>query len=176
MAIGRTVVAEDLLARLGDLALMQVGHSRRIAEKSGSERRPHLFVYVCETGFEHRRQSHSWQVAAYEIDHGSSRATVTAENWLIAAAWASACRELQVGRTNAGAAGSPPRVAIVEDAEEWDGRLRNGLTRWFQEQPAERSWEIVPGFVVGYQTGEGSAESMAELADAAGELAKLLAT
>jgi hypothetical protein len=166
---------EDLLARLGCLALMQVGHSRRIAESVGDAKRPYLFLYVCETGFEHRRQSHSWLVAAYEINHGCSRATVTAQDWLIAAAWASACRELPLAGADVALQTPVPLVALVEDADEWNARLGNGLSRWFREQPAERSWEIIPGFVVGYQTGRYADETLAELGRAAEELTKLLA-
>jgi hypothetical protein len=166
--------ADDLLARLGHLALMQVGHSHRIAETLGDSRRQHLFRYVCETGFEHRRQSHSWLVAAIEMNHACSRATITAQDWLIAAAEAPACRELTLAESGLGPEAEVSLVAVVEDAEEWSARLRGGLSAWFTGQPVDRSWEIVPGFVVGYQAGQMSDEALTELVRGVEELAKLL--
>ena len=129
---------------------------------------------MCETGFEHRRQSHNFLVAAYAVEHGCSRATITSQDWLIATAWCSACRELCLAEASAGAEAKARTVAIAEDLEEWDARLGRGLRCWFTDQPRERSWEIVPGFVVGYQTGQRSAETLDELGRAAEELAGLL--
>jgi len=153
---------------------MQIGHSRRIAETIGDARRLHLLIYVCETGFEHRRQSHFWMVAAYEVDHGCTRATVTAQDWLRAAAWAPACRELRLTGIPAGEEQPTPLIAIVEDADEWDARFRNGLSRWFMEQPADRSWEVIPGLVVGYKAGRHADETLRELGTSVEELARLL--
>jgi hypothetical protein len=174
LLVGTTQAGEDLLARLGNMALMQVGHSRRIAESVVAAGRLHLFHYVCETGFEHRRQSHHWLVAAYAVEHGCSRATVTTLDWLIATAWCPACREIRLTEAAVGAEAKPRIIAIVEDLDEWDASLRKGLCRWFTEQPPERSWEIVPGFVVGYQTGQRSDETREQLGRATEELAALL--
>jgi hypothetical protein len=153
---------------------MQVGHSRRIAENVVAAGRLHLFHYVCETGFEHRRQSHHWLVAAYAVEHGCSRATVTSLDWLIATAWSPACRELRLTEAAAGTEVKAGVIAIVEDLDEWEARLRKGLSGWFTAQPLEQSWEIIPGFVVGYQTGHRADETREQLGRATEELASLL--
>lgn len=171
----RLRAGEDLLTRMSSLALMQIGHSRRTA---GSLRTPgllHAFTYVCETGFEHRRQSHSWLVAAYEVEHGCSRATVTSQEWLIASALAPSCRELPLSAVGAlPSADNVRTVAVVEDADEWEARLRGGLGNWFATQPEARSWEIVPGLVVAHQSGEPEPEDLEKLGRAVQELAGLL--
>jgi hypothetical protein len=167
----------ELLERLDGLALMQIGHSRRIARAFGASGRLFLFPYTCETGFEHRRQSHHWIVAACEVEHECSRATITAQDWLIAAASASCCRELPLSAPTANTEATAGRgyAAIVEDPEEWQSRCRNGLQAWFASQPPNRSWEIVPGFIVGYEPGsQQDASALADLGEAVRGLARQL--
>lgn len=166
---------EDLLGRLSHLALTQIGHSRRIAEPLFRRGQSLAFSYVCETGFEHRRQSHHWLVVVREAEHECSRATITALDWLVAAAWAPAYREIRLPLRADGGGADGRLTAVVEDDEEWGRRLGGGLGEWLDRQPAERSWEIVPGLLVGYQAGRRGDEAILQLEAAADELATLLA-
>jgi hypothetical protein len=162
----------DLQSRLGTASLMRVGHSRRIPEAFLSPGRAYLFSYVFETGFEHRRQSHRWMVVALEGEHGLSRATITAADWLIAAATGTSTHALAVepGMSSPRSAGA--RVAIVEDTEEWAPCLQGPPGEWLANQPAQRTWEILPGFIVGYEPGRLREDALAELAAAGKELAE----
>ncbi len=173
--------SEDLLAALSDCALTQVGHSRRIPLALTAKGRLHLLSYVCETGFEKRCQIHRWIVAAQTTEHVFGRATITSQDWLIAAATAPTCHELPV-RTlppssecpaSPSQAGSGP-IAIVEDSEEWVARLDARLRQWCLDQPADRSWEIVPGLIIGYEPGQLNEAKLAELGNATEALAELL--
>ncbi len=114
-------------------------------------------------------------VVARHVAHGCSRATLTVHDWLVAAAWAPACREIRLPPHTDGSGADGRFVAVVEDDEEWDKRLRGGLVDWLDQQPAERSWEIVPGMLVGYQAARPGDEALLQLKAAVDELATLLA-
>ena len=164
----------DLQSRLGTASLMQVGHSRRIPEAFLSPGRAFLFSYVFETGFEHRRQSHRWMVVALEVEHGLSRATITTGSWLIAAATGASTQVLAVKSGLSSPRSTGARVAIVEDADTWARRLQGRPGDWLANQPAERTWEILPGFIVGYEPGRLQEDALARLAAAGKELAQAL--
>jgi hypothetical protein len=166
--------AEDLLRRLQGIALMRIGHSRRMVGPMHRDRELCLFPYVCESGFEHRRQTHHWIVAVCQAEHGCAGAVITAQDWLMAAAWYPTHRELPISKPDQSEAGCQSRVAIVDDPDEWNVRLQGGLRAWFAAQPLERSWDIIPGYVVGYQPGRAQDEIAAELAQSARELARRL--
>lgn len=174
---GRT---DDLLSALSDCALTQVGHSRRIPLALTAKGRLHFLSYVCETGFERRCQSHHWIVAAQATEHACGRATITSQDWLIAAAWAPTCHELPVRRSapDASTAALPPvgsgPIAVVEDSEEWTARLDSPMRQWFLEQPADRSWEIIPGFIIGYEPGQPNEAGLVALGRATEALAEQL--
>ena len=193
---------DHLLAHLRSVALLQIGHSRRIPEAFRTDQPTCIFPYVFETGFEERRRSHHWLLAASETTHSLSRATITRYDWLIATASGPATRVITldaptVGVSGSGNAGersrvqadsnthnqnadvptdSPPDlgiklVAIVEDEEAWRRRLVSDLARWFIDQPPSRSWEILPGLVVGYEPGRPEEKAMVELEAATRALA-----
>jgi len=178
---------EALLRRLRCLALAQIGHSRRIAAAPVRVGPTLVFPYVCETGFEHRRQSHRWLVAACDLDHDCSRAAITAQDWLIAAAWSPACREVFLTEPASAKLTSltepasvkpvsPYRLTlIVEDDEEWRPRLRGRLIEWLIAQPADRSWEIAPGLIAAYEAFRPVDTAPGELAESVEQLARLLA-
>lgn len=142
----------ELRARLGGAALMQLGHSRRVRNAFGARGRILLIHYVFETGFEDRRRSHHWLMAVGEIEHACSRATITRYDWLTIAAAGPAWRKLTVTPPGQPESGAGALAAVVEDAEEWRLRL-DDLRTWLFAQPPTRSWETLPGCVIGYEPG-----------------------
>lgn len=165
---GRT---RELMMRLRELALLQVGHSRRIEAAFVLPGGGLAFCYMCQTGFDQDRFLHAWIVAALEVEHDAGRAVITAQDWLRAAAHSTSRRTLAIG----GAWDSPERVALVEDAEGWRRRLDGPIGRWLKGQPLERSWEFLPGWVVGYEPGSAEGRPLLALTAATKELAGLLA-
>lgn len=155
--------AQDLLLRLNSTALIQLGHTRRVTEAFTTPDRMHLLSYVCETGFEHRRQSHRWHIVVCEVGHPCGRATITAADWLLVAASSDSARRLSIQ-------GQVGRIASVDDPEEWAVRLAGGLGDWFSQQPLERTWEILPGFIVGYEPRVRRDDALVRLVEAGAEL------
>lgn len=145
---------------------MQVGHSHRVAGAFEAPGPTILFEYVCETGFESRRRTHRWMVAARESRHECSRATLNTEDWLCAAVASQADRRLLIPSPD----GAKRRVAVVRDDTEWAARLDGDVGRWLGSQPSNRSWEVMPGYVVGYQPGPLNDAGLADLAEAGAEL------
>ena len=153
------------------------------------------FCYRCQTGFDQERYVHVWLVAAVQIPQRADRAVITSQDWLQAAAYSTSCRVLPVDsvRTNTAAASpsggaSPPgkrpaapgrpidqMLAIVEDPEAWQPRLDGKLGGWLRTQPPDRSWELIPGWVVGYEPGSAEGPPLLTLATATQKLARLLA-
>ena len=189
---------EEVLLRLRSSALMQIGHSRRFVEMLQAKNQTRLLAYVFETGFEHRRRSHDWRMAVRTIPHQRSRATITRLDWLAVTAAGPGTRELRVAQEDAGGPhsasktavgaeiataagqGSPaeesrqadqPLLAIVENEEEWRGLFSGDLASWLTRQPANRSWEILPGCIIGYEPGSSEEEAFAELESALEQLA-----
>jgi len=136
-----------------------------------------------------------------EGDQGGSpngRAVVTAQDWLAAASHSTTGRVLPVGpaldtataATRPGSQSDPRaslatpsqgpaerssgRIALVEDADAWRPRLDGEIGRWLQGQPATRNWEIVPGWVIGYEPGHAEGEALLSLSAATKELASRL--
>jgi len=161
----------DLARRLRGLKLMQIGHSRRLLDAFRGAGPSHLFFYVCESGFENRRRLHYWMVAACEVDHGRGRAIMTAQRWLLEAATMPALRRMPLRNPGQAEAGAATIVAAVQDPEAWSGLLNRGLDGWLRAQGPDRNWEVLPGFVVGYQMGDHVGETVLDLARATAELA-----
>ncbi|MBN2562737.1 MAG: hypothetical protein JXQ75_17580 [Phycisphaerae bacterium] len=165
---------EKLLARLDTVALMQIGHSRRTAEAFRAKGPTYIFPYVFETGFEHRRESHRWLVVMRDVQHTCARVTITRQDWLAVTAAGPASQELPLRDPQDTSRSDGGLVAIADDPEEWQARSKRALVRWLAEQPAERSWEILPGCVVGYEPGLLQETALVGLSAAAAELARLL--
>ncbi len=135
---------------------MQLGHSRRVHCAFEAPGPLWIFEYVYETGFESLRRDHRFIVAARRSGHACHGAAITTDPWLRALARHPATLALPLSETDAVA----PRVALVRDAGEWSERLRTAVGPWLAAQPAGRSFELTPGYVVAYQRGS--------IADAAG--------
>ena len=163
--------SRELMMRLRDLALLQIGHSRRLEAAFVLPGGGFAFCYACQTGFDQDRFLHAWIVTALEVEHDAARAVITAQDWLRAAAHATSRRTLPVN--GVGAPGE--RIAIVEDAEGWRRRLKSTVGSWLKGQPSERSWELLPGWIVGYEPGSAEGQPLMALTAATKELAELLA-
>lgn len=151
--------------RLVQAGPMRIGHSRRLGTPFRTQQGVWLFSFQCDTGFEHRRARHRWRMAACEAEHPLARATITREDWLLAMMSTPVRHALPIGTD-----GSPP-MALVEDPEAWARILEDGLAAWFEAQPAARSWEFLPGLIVGYEPGPFLGEELEDLAGSARWLA-----
>ncbi len=160
---------------LRDVSLMRIGHSRRLGTAFRTDRGFCVIPYVCETGFEHRRETHRWRMIVREIDHDYGRAAVTGKDWLLATTASPVAHRIPLGDRAEASASSGALMAVAEDAEEWTARLNGELQAWFQSQPADRSWEILPGLIVGYEPGPLEGEAMEALAEDAVQLVSHLA-
>ncbi|MFQ5424147.1 MAG: hypothetical protein ACE5F9_09225 [Phycisphaerae bacterium] len=160
---------DDLRERLAATGLMEIGHSRRIRRAFSDAGPTYLFEYVFDTGFEHRRRSHPWIVAARCTDHACERAVLTSQDWI-----ASVCRQPWLRELTVPGATEASWLAIVDDADVWAERLRGDVGRWLAQQPAERTWEIVPGYVVAYEPGRLRDDALDTLGSASAELERLL--
>lgn len=153
---------------LRNVALFRVGHSRRIGHVLEAGEGVSLVPLVFDTGFGHRRNTHSLRVVVCACDHGAARATFTRQSWLAAAVRGPTAVELPLPRDD----GEPASglVVVVQDVEAWQSCLDGGLGRWMRRQPAERSWEVLPGLIVGHEPGGFTAGGLTSLAAAAIEL------
>ncbi len=158
---------QDLLR---DVSLRRIGHTRRLGTAFRTEQGFCVMPYVCETGFEHRRETHRWRLIVQEIEHPCGRAAVTGKDWLLATTASPVAHRIPLGATAESSASIGTLTAVAEDFEEWDARLRGKLEAWFLSQPADRSWEILPGLIVGYEPGPLEAEAMEALAEDAAHL------
>ena len=150
----------DLRGRLHRIELMQLGHSRRVNCAFEAPGPLWIFEYVYETGFESRRRDHRFVVAARRSGHACRGAAITADPWLQALARHPATQALPLSGTDAHA----PRVALVRDAAEWSERLQTVVGPWLAAQPAGRTYELIPGYVVAYQRGSIEDAAAGELA------------
>lgn len=141
---------DDVMDRLRGLTLFEVGHSRRIEGNFKDGAGLQMIQYVCETGFEQRRRTHRWVVAVTEASGREGAAVISREDWLLAAAELPGRRRISIEQGNS-AKGA--LYAIIEDSDEWTGRLSKGMADWLKQQPTTRSWEVQPGYVVAYDPG-----------------------
>jgi len=125
---------------LRDVSLMQIGHSRRLGTAFRTQQGFCVLPYVCETGFEHRRETHRWRVIVREIEHGCGRAAVTGEDWLLATTASPVAHRIALGGSAEPSASNGKLTAVAEDLEEWNARLSGELEAWFLSQPTTRSW------------------------------------
>lgn len=73
------------------------------------------------------------------------------------------------------AAAREPWTLIVEDPEGWPDQLRRSLGDWLAPQPADRTWEILPDAIVGYQPAGRKPAATTELLEASRQLTRELA-
>lgn len=163
--------SRDLPRRLLSASLFQIGHSRRIPEVFRADPRTLVFTYNFEIGFEYRRHTYHWVMVVRNLARPGDRATITRQDWLALTVMNPTLRLLHLGG-DASTKGTKTaaQMMIVEDEEAWTQRLTEDLSRWFQEQPQERSWEIFSDCVVGCQPGRLEESLLVELARAAQEL------
>lgn len=166
-------VGTSLSVRLRGLTLFEVGHSRRIEGSYRKDGSIFLFQYLCETGFEHRRQTHRWSVVVAPLRHNTGAAVLTTEDWLAVTA------ELPGRKTitrEPAKTGVPRRWIIADDEQAWQERLSGPIGKWLDNQPAGRTWEVLSEFVVGYEGGSPGESAFIELAEAARRVSSLLTT
>ncbi|MFQ5411129.1 MAG: hypothetical protein ACE5EC_02490 [Phycisphaerae bacterium] len=171
--------------RLGEVGPCRIGHGRRLGTVFRTRDGIWLFSYVCDTGFEHRRGRHAWRLAVCERSHGCGRASMTRDDWFIAMMTTPDSHTLSLAGDEASERRSNGRgvegqvewhpngpVALVEDREEWRARLDAGLGAWFRAQPRKRSWQVLPGLIVGFEPGPFLEDCMEALAEATRQLAE----
>ena len=159
------------------LALTEIGHSRRVESAFRASDGALIITYVCETGFERRRNSHRFFVAVCPLGVTMSRVVITREQWLLSAAQRPDLHLISVekstgkkdvnGHGDLRLASASPRDISV--------RLSHGLLDWLHLQHVERSWEVVGLYAFGYQPATQKPEDALELVKAVRELAHLIA-
>jgi len=168
---------------MDSLALLQVGHNHRFRTILQPAGREMLAIHEFETGAEHRRTLHEWTVVAHDSDHRLHRAVMTRQDWIVAVASSPVAHvfSLEVGgashgpqAADAATAGCGPWALIVEDPDAWPDRLRRNLGDWLAPQPVDRTWEILPDAIVGYQPARASSTAATELLEASKKLAREL--
>ncbi len=161
----------DVLDRLQSVTLARLGHSRHVEEVFLARDGIMLCQYRFLTGFEYHRRIHRWRLVVREGEHGMPCAVVSRFDWLLAAAKAQALRVAPLRQEDGGIAAT----AIVADLEAWQRRLDAGLRHWLLSQPAERSWEVHPGLIVGHEPGTLRDPGVENLETSGRELAAMLA-
>ncbi len=165
---------QQLLTRIKDVALTQIGHGRRITASYRTKGRTTVFSYEFETGLEQRRRLHPWLVVVQEVNHGCSRATITRHEWVAATVRCSAYHTIRGTPSASITAGNAENTAIVEDADEWKPTLAGPVGQWLADQPRDRTWEVLPGLIVGYQPGMLQVDELEAMTVATGALARQL--
>ncbi|MBI5764387.1 MAG: hypothetical protein HZA51_12770 [Planctomycetes bacterium] len=164
---------DALRERLAAAAIMQIGHSRRMAAVVRDANDVVLFEYFCETGLEHDRQTHRWVGVVVPIFCELGRATFTREPWVIAAATAPGM--IRIDRADGTPASSTGRFTLLtEDPPAWSSRLDGEFGRRLAADSPARTWELLSNCLLGYQPGPIPDEQVAELASSGKELAKLI--
>jgi len=161
--------------RLAGVGPFRMGHDRRLSAVYRTRQGVWLFPYTCDTGFEHRRGRHAWRLAVCEIAHPYGHATITHEDWLIAMLSTNVSYEIEMAYGESAKRDPNGPVALVEDREAWRDRLHGDLAAWFSAQNATRSWQTLPGLIVGFEPGPFLENEMDSLAEATRELADRLA-
>ncbi len=157
---------------LRNVAVFRMGHSRRIGHVLETGDGVSLVPLVFDTGFGARRSTHSLRLAVCDSSRSVTRATLTRQDWLVAAvAGPTAVQLVPFDENGSGAARF---TAVIHDEDAWRTRLAGRLSQWLRNQPPERSWEILPGMIVGHEPGGFSEGGLTMLADAASELRGLL--
>jgi len=163
---------QELMERLAGLALMQIGHSRRVLTVVHDPNGVQLFEYVFETGLEHDRETHRWMVVVVPLMTTCTRATISDERWVLAAASHPAFRRIAVG--SAPVNGNGARMAVVDDEEAWHATLSRQMGNRLTSEPKGRSWEVLPDLLVGYQASPVADKIVGDLVSAAKEISKMV--
>ena len=166
--------ATEMARRLAASALMQIGHSRRFSAIAADPHGVRLFEYGCETGFEHDREQHRWIGVFVPVDHGRTRAVISNEEWVIAAAMQPGYERIAPADSSKVDTTNSQRIALVEDGEAWRKSLNEELGRRLAAEPMQRSWQVLTGSLVGFEPAPIGDAGVTELASAGKEIARLL--
>jgi hypothetical protein len=169
-----TAETAEMPMKLAGSVLLQIGHSRRFSAIAGDPQGVRLFEYACETGFEHEREQHHWVGVVVPVEHDKPRATFTREDWAIALAVRPGFEQIVLGDSVAAASDKNMRIALVEDAELWRVALASELGKRLTAEASARTWEVIPGALVGFEAAPRDESSVTELASAGKEIARLL--
>lgn len=164
---------DALRDRLSAAALMQIGHSRRMAAVIRDANDVVLFEYFCETGLEHDRQTHRWVGVVVPVFCKLGRATFTREPWVVSAATAPGMIRIDHGESTPGS-NARRFTLLTDDPPAWASRLEGEFGRRLAADSTPRTWELLGDCLLGYQPGPIPDEQVAELASSGKELAKLI--
>lgn len=164
------------LSRAGNLALMRVGHSRRIGALFEPRVGVLAFSYSYETGTEIERMSHSWRVVLCDIACPLRWSILTDQDWLIAAARVHRMRPVDMAAFSEPDAIRSPHAFLTDDPDDWRDHMTPRLAAFLTQQSRERNWEIAPGLVAAFEPGAFLETEMAAMVDQTTRLAQLLLT
>jgi hypothetical protein len=145
------------------LALSQFGYSRRIVD-SLTVNGLTVYSYAFETGFDRERRTHRWCVVSREAAHGMPRAVITAQPRLLPAVCDAALIEVDVDAATQARWGG--LRLLTSDDQPWTARLDGAIGAWIATQPAARTWEVLPGRIVAYESLRASLDEHAALREA----------
>lgn len=167
---------DAVLSRAGSMALMRVGHSRRIGALF--EPRPGIlaFSYTYETGTELERMSHSWRVVLCDVACPLRWSILTDQDWLIAAARVRHMYPVDLAQFAEPDAIRSPHAFLSDDPDAWRTHMTPRLAAFLTQQARERNWEIAPGLVAAFEPGAFLETEMAAMVDQTTRLAQLLLT
>ncbi len=168
---------DEFLSRLSNITLLQLGYDRRVEAAFSADGPLFLLAYQCRTGFEDRRRMHRWVIAVVQVEHALGRAAFTTEVWLADAAKMLTLRPLRPTSRGLGdAAGATNgRMILVEDPGCWTDVYGRKLLGWLEKEPSRRTWELVPGYLIGYEPGRLGDDSFGDLPARARQFAAMLA-
>jgi hypothetical protein len=171
-----TVEFRKSMGPLKRLALTEIGHSRRVDSAFRASDGALVITYVCETGFERRRNSHRFFVVACPLTGTSSRVIITREEWLLAAAQRPDLHLVSVEKSSRkqDVNGYGDLKLASASPRDISARLSRGLLEWLHSQSEERSWEVVGLYAFGYQPATQKPEDALELVKSVRELARLV--
>ncbi len=163
-----------ILRRAGRLALMGVGHSRRIGALFAPCPGVLAFSYSYESGTEIERMSHSWRVVLCDVSASLRWAILTDQDWLIAAARVKRMHAVDLAPFAEPDAIISPHAFMTDDPDTWREKMTPRLAAFLTQQSRERTWEIAPGLVAAFEPGEFLETEMAAMVDQTTRFAQLL--
>ncbi len=146
------------------LAPMTCGHSRRVLaawhiDSPAGDRA--AIEYAFDSGFGERRRTHAYRIVLRAIDEVRGPALATRDEVLAARAALTAVCEARCG---------PWRVLSSSGG---DARAFETMpVSWWEEQPAERNFEIRPGLLAAYERGAMDEFTLPDLMQALDALAR----
>ncbi|HWM29083.1 MAG TPA: hypothetical protein VNQ14_11535 [Woeseiaceae bacterium] len=160
----------SLRGDLADVALFQTGHSSQLGPHFRTADGIEVFGYRYETGADRELGLHTWRVAMSPAAH-TLRAMVTTQDWLLALADKPAAHREALARGPVASVAGNSRTSIVIDTDCEPRRLPRALTEALSTEPAGRTWELLPGYVVVYEPGAFREKECLALVDSARRIA-----